>query len=54
VTLTSGYEGDGRTLEGLVKAMLKPMLKEWLDSNLPEIVQRAVDAEIARLTRYNK
>lgn len=54
VTLTSGYEGDGRTLEGLVKAMLKPMLKEWLDANLPDIVQRSVEAEIARLTRYNK
>ena len=54
VTLTSGYEGDGRTLEGLVRAMLKPMLKEWLDINLPDIVQRSVEAEIARLTRYNK
>lgn len=54
VTLTSGYEGDGRTLEGLVRAMLKPMLKEWLDVNLPDIVQRSVEAEIARLTRYNK
>lgn len=53
-TLTSGYDGDGRTLEGLVKAMLRPLLKEWLDANLPEMVQRAVEAEIARLTRYNK
>ena len=43
-----------QTLEGFVSAMLKPMLKEWLDLNLPNIVQRSVEAEIARITRYKK
>lgn len=42
---------DGITLEALVRSMLEPMLKAWLDANLPEIVDRAAQAEIARLTR---
>ena len=39
----------GRTLEELVRELLRPMLKDWLDTNLPGIVQRAVEREIARL-----
>jgi uncharacterized protein len=38
------------TLEGLVREMLKPMLAEWLDANLPAIVERQVAQEIARIT----
>jgi uncharacterized protein len=37
------------SLEGLVRDMLRPMLAEWLDRNLPEIVERLVRAEIARI-----
>ncbi len=37
------------SLEGLVRDMLRPMLAEWLDRNLPEIVERLVKAEIARI-----
>ena len=37
------------SLEGLVRDMLRPMLAEWLDRNLPEIVDRLVKAEIARI-----
>lgn len=37
------------TLEGLVQEMLRPMLKAWLDENLPAIVERQVEAEIRRL-----
>ena len=37
------------SLEGLVRDMLRPMLAEWLDKNLPEIVERLVKAEIARI-----
>ncbi|MFD1612353.1 DUF2497 domain-containing protein [Sphingomonas tabacisoli] len=37
------------TLEGLVRDMLRPMLKEWLDANLPGIVQDTVDREVARI-----
>jgi len=37
------------TLDGLVRAMLRPMLKEWLDANLPELVERVVTREVARV-----
>jgi len=40
-----------RTLEDLVREMLKPMLKAWLDDNLPHIVERLVRAEIERVSR---
>lgn len=37
------------SLEGLTRELLKPMLADWLDRNLPEIVERLVEAEIARI-----
>ncbi|MFG1395847.1 DUF2497 domain-containing protein [Roseixanthobacter pseudopolyaromaticivorans] len=40
-----------RTVEDLVKEILRPMLKEWLDANLPDIVERLVRAEIERVSR---
>jgi uncharacterized protein len=40
----------GDTLEGLVREMLKPMLREWIDANLPELVERLVAKEISRIT----
>ena len=43
-------EGDNNTLEGLVREMLRPMLKQWLDANLPELVEGMVAKEIARIT----
>ncbi len=42
---------NARTLEDLVKDMLKPMLKTWLDDNLPLMVERLVRAEIERVAR---
>lgn len=42
---------NARTLEDLVKDMLKPMLKTWLDDNLPGMVERLVRAEIERVAR---
>jgi cell pole-organizing protein PopZ len=42
---------SGRNLEDIVKELLKPMLKEWLDKNLPAMVERFVEREIVRLTR---
>jgi uncharacterized protein len=42
---------NARTLEDLVKDMLRPMLKSWLDENLPAMVERLVRAEIERVTR---
>lgn len=38
------------TLEGVVREMLKPMLREWLDANLPDLVERMVAGEIRRIT----
>ena len=38
------------TLEGLVREMLRPMLKEWLDANLPQVVEGLVSKEIARIS----
>jgi cell pole-organizing protein PopZ len=38
------------TLEGLVREMLKPMLRDWLDANLPDLVETMVAKEIARIT----
>jgi hypothetical protein len=37
------------SLEGLVREMLRPMLAQWLDANLPNIVEKLVAAEIARI-----
>ena len=42
---------SGKTIEDMVKEMLRPMLKDWLDRNLPPIVERYVEREIVRLTR---
>jgi cell pole-organizing protein PopZ len=42
---------NARTLEDLVKEMLRPMLKSWIDDNLPDLVERIVRAEIERVSR---
>lgn len=42
---------NAKTLEDLVKEMLRPMLKSWLDDNLPTLVERLVRAEIERVSR---
>jgi len=42
---------NARTLEDLVREMLRPMLKSWLDDNLPNMVERIVKAEIDRVAR---
>ncbi len=39
------------SLEGLVRDMLRPMLKDWLDQNLPPIVESMVTREINRITK---
>ena len=42
---------NGRTLEDIVCDMMRPMLKSWLDDNLPGLVERLVRAEIERVSR---
>lgn len=46
-------QSDG-TLEGLVREMLRPMLREWLDANLPPLVERIVADEIAKIVGAGK
>jgi cell pole-organizing protein PopZ len=41
--------GTGPTIDDLARALLRPMLKEWLDNHLPGIVERAVRSEIERV-----
>jgi hypothetical protein len=40
-----------RTLEDVVRDLLRPLLQSWLDENLPGIVQQAVEAEVERIAR---
>lgn len=40
-----------QTVEGVVRELLKPMLREWLDRNLPAIVESRVEAELERIAR---
>ena len=43
--------GSNATIEEIMRDMLRPMLKEWLDENLPAVVERMVEQEIARVSR---
>ncbi|RME62048.1 MAG: DUF2497 domain-containing protein [Alphaproteobacteria bacterium] len=49
--LVRRYPGAENTLEGLVRDLLRPLLKEWLDANLPPLVEEMVAREIERITR---
>ncbi len=42
---------DGRTVEDLIRELLRPMLKGWLDENLPGVVEKLVQREIERVSR---
>lgn len=42
--------GGDITLDALVRELLQPMLADWLDRNLPDIVERVVQAEIRRMS----
>ena len=55
-TAPSSGSGDlpfvsGNTVEAMVAEMLRPLLKDWLDANLPGIVQAAVQKEVERIAR---
>lgn len=45
------FSGGSKTIDDVVKEMLRPMLKTWLDDNLPQLVERLVRAEIERVSR---
>lgn len=44
----------GQSVEGVVRELLKPMLKEWLDQNLAAIVEARVEAELERIARMSR
>ena len=44
----------GQTLEGIVRELLRPMMKEWLDAHLPAIVEAKVEAELERISRLSR
>ena len=48
---TTVVSGRPRSLEDVLTEMLRPMLKAWLDENLPPIVEHLVRAEIERVAR---
>lgn len=43
--------GGGKTVEDLVREMLRPVLVEWMDRNLPDMVEKLVEREIQRMAR---
>lgn len=47
-------KGEGRTLEDIVVEMLKPMIKDWLDQNLAQIVEEKVEEEVQRVARRRR
>lgn len=51
LTSNVGMGRADQTLEQVVRDLLRPLLKQWLDDNLPGIVQAAVDAEVNRIAR---
>jgi len=49
---TATFLGNGqRTLEDMVIELMRPLLKDWLDQNLPTVVERLVQKEIERIAR---
>jgi len=48
--LVRDEDGQSNTLEALVREMLRPMLKDWLDANLPGLVETMVKREIDRIS----
>lgn len=48
---TPHRSSDGSTLEDIVRDMLNPMLRVWLDENLPKIIEKLVQKELEKLAR---
>lgn len=51
---TTSVHAGGPTIEGIVREMLRPLLREWLDQNLPPIVERMVQREIEKMVRRSQ
>ena len=52
--LTEVIEDEEILVEDLTKEIMRPMIKDWLDNNLPALVERAVSLEIKRLSKLGK
>jgi cell pole-organizing protein PopZ len=50
VAATTPQAPQVNPLEDLVRDMLRPLLKQWLDDNLPQIIDEHVKREISRIT----
>ena len=50
-TLTETVKKHEPSLEDVVRETLRPMLKSWLDENLPGVAERMVQAEIERVSK---
>jgi cell pole-organizing protein PopZ len=51
---TLAMPAEHRTLEDVVRELLRPMLKDWLDRNLTSVVETAVQAEVERISRLRR
>lgn len=54
VLRTDAGIGDGNTVEGIVRELLRPMMKQWLDVHLPSMVENLVREEIQRIQREGR
>jgi hypothetical protein len=44
-------DGSGRTVEQFIEDMIRPMLKDWLDRNMPPMVEKLVQQELQKIAR---
>lgn len=49
----SSFEGNNMTLDQLISELARPMIKQWLDTHLPSLVESLVNKEIERITHLN-
>ena len=47
-------ERGGKTIEEAAKEIMRPMIRDWLDANLPGVVERLVQREIERMSRQGE
>lgn len=45
---------EGRSIEDVIKEMMRPLLRDWLDQHLPAIVEAEVRAEVERIARRGR
>ncbi len=45
----ASYQNKDDSLDGMVNKLMRPLVKEWLDSNLPRIVEKVVAEEIRKM-----